>query len=71
MHRAVVDLPHPDSPTSPRVVPAGMSKETPETAETTPRGRLLKIPPPTSKFFTRSRTETAVSVSTVALIESV
>ena len=32
--RPVVDLPHPDSPTSPRVSPSNRSKETPETAWT-------------------------------------
>ena len=34
--RASVDLPEPLSPTSPRVVPAGMSRETPSTASTPP-----------------------------------
>lgn len=70
-HRAVVDFPHPDSPTSPRVVPRGMSKETPETADTTPLGPLEKMPPPTSKFFTRLRTEIAESVPIWRVVESV
>ena len=34
MHRPVVDLPQPDSPTRPRVSPAAMLKLTPSTART-------------------------------------
>src|SRR5262245_65026713 len=33
--RATVDLPQPDSPTSPKVEPASTAKETPSTARTT------------------------------------
>jgi ABC-type dipeptide/oligopeptide/nickel transport system ATPase component len=33
-HRAIVLFPDPDSPTSPKVVPASTSKETPSTART-------------------------------------
>ena len=32
---AVTDLPEPDSPTTPRVSPSGIEKETPSTARTT------------------------------------
>ena len=60
MQRAVVDLPQPDSPTRPIVFPAPMSKETPATAETSPRSPPSQ-PPPTSKVLTRSRTEMAAS----------
>ncbi len=34
-HRPTVDLPHPDSPTSPSVSPRKMSNVTPSTARTT------------------------------------
>ena len=60
MQRAVVDLPQPDSPTRPIVLPAPMSNDTPATAETSPRSPPSH-PPPTSKVFTRSRTDRAAS----------
>ena len=62
MLRAVVDLPHPDSPTRPRVLPDRMSKDRPATAETSPFSPP-KTPPPTLKVLTRSRTESAASLS--------
>jgi hypothetical protein len=34
---AVTDLPQPDSPTTPSVVPRGTANETPSTARTVPR----------------------------------
>ena len=36
MDRLVTDLPQPDSPTTPTVLPMGTSKETPSTARTVP-----------------------------------
>jgi len=52
----VVVLPHPDSPTSPRVSPEPMLKEMPSTARIQPRigpnGRLPRI----GKYFLRSST---------------
>ena len=38
MQRPVVDLPQPDSPTTPRVLPFSMEKETSSTAWSLPRG---------------------------------
>src|SRR5579875_1460079 len=51
-----VDLPQPDSPTSPRVSPAAMSKEMPSTARTWPT-TCRKIPPRTGKCLTRPLTD--------------
>src|SRR5207244_1065699 len=51
--RPTVDLPHPDSPTSPRVSPWKISNETPSTARTT------SSLPSTAKCFTRPRTFTS------------
>src|ERR1041385_3875848 len=53
--RPTVDLPQPDSPTSPNVSPAKMSNDTPSTARTT------SSEPSTGKCFTRPRTLTSVS----------
>jgi hypothetical protein len=50
MQRPVVDLPQPDSPTSPSVSPLPMSKLTPSTACTWSTVRL-KNPPDTAKRF--------------------
>ncbi len=38
MTRAIVDFPHPDSPTSPSVSPAAIEKLTPATAVSSARG---------------------------------
>src|SRR5438309_6843169 len=54
--RPSVDLPEPDSPTSPSVSPAWMSKLTPSTACTT---WLPKRPAPTGKCLTTSWTRTS------------
>ena len=54
MQRPVVDLPHPDSPTSPSVSPAAMSKLTPSTACTRSTSRE-NTPPLTAKCLRRSR----------------
>src|SRR5215510_3515461 len=55
MHRPVVDLPQPDSPTSPSVSPALISKEMPSTACTRATSRE-KRPPLIGKCLTRFRT---------------
>ena len=60
MQRAVVDLPQPDSPTSPIVRPNPMSKDTSATADTSPFSPPSQ-PPPTSNVLTRPRTERATS----------
>src|SRR5690349_477656 len=52
--RPTVDLPQPDSPTSPSVSPAKMSNETPSTARTT------SSEPSTGKCFIKPRTLTSV-----------
>src|SRR6266516_4867950 len=44
VERATVDLPQPDSPTSPRVRPPEIANETPSTARTTRRGRPPRRP---------------------------
>src|SRR5215831_15189947 len=58
--RPTVDLPQPDSPTSPSVSPASIVKLTPSTAKTVPPARcnsLLR----TGKCFLRSRISSTVS----------
>jgi hypothetical protein len=52
MHRPVVDLPQPDSPTSPSVSPALISNEMPSTAWTRATSRE-KRPPLIGKCLTR------------------
>src|SRR5262245_26329820 len=58
--RATVDLPQPDSPTSPKVSPVAMSKETPSTARTSerrPRMASSQAPSPRmGKFLARPST---------------
>ena len=54
--RPVVDLPQPDSPTRPSVSPALTSKETPQTAWTSPTLWRTNFPPRTGKCFTRFST---------------
>ena len=54
--RPVVDLPQPDSPTSPSVFDSSTSKETPSTAWTLVPRRELSMPCSTGKYFTRSWT---------------
>src|SRR4051812_18511503 len=58
MQRVTVDLPQPDSPTTPRVSPWRMSKDTPSTART---GRALPDPNSFARganTISRSRTST-------------
>ena len=55
--RPVVDLPHPDSPTSPSVSARSMWKLTPSTARTYPT-TCRNTPAVTGKCITRSRTRT-------------
>src|SRR6476469_3797620 len=53
---ASVDLPQPDSPTTPSVSPSFRSNETPSTARTCPTVCLNNTPTRTGKCLTRSRT---------------
>ena len=62
MHRPVVLLPLPDSPTSANVSPSFTEKLTSSTALTTVFAR--KSPPPRSKCLTRLRTSTSGIAST-------
>src|SRR5688572_2856152 len=55
--RARVDLPQPDSPTTPRVSPAWMSKEMPSTALRMRAGDQGQAPALILKCTLRSRTE--------------
>ena len=50
--RPIVVLPHPDSPTSPKVEPWGSANDTSATAETCPIRRCSTAPEVTAKFFT-------------------
>ena len=59
--RAVVDLPQPDSPTSPNVCPRCTSNVTPSTARTVPTRRRRIAPFVTGKCLVRSRTSSSVS----------
>src|SRR5580700_10623709 len=72
--RATVDLPHPLSPTSPKVSPGPIEKLTPSTARTWPKVRRM-IPFLTGKCFLRSLTSSSGAPSTpappVALLELV
>ena len=54
--RPVVDLPQPDSPTSPSVSPGATENETPSTARTAPTCRWIKMPALIGKCFLRSLT---------------
>src|SRR5262245_23610771 len=65
MQRPVVDLPHPDSPTRPRVSPAMMSKLTPSTAWTRATSRE-KSPPLMGKCLTRFLTRSSGSAIAVS-----
>src|SRR5262245_9727565 len=58
--RPTVDLPQPDSPTSPSVSPAPIVKLTPSTANTVPPARCSS-PLRRGKYFLRSRTSSTVS----------
>src|SRR5262249_100805 len=60
MQRPVVDLPQPDSPTSPSVSPAARSKLTSLTACTHSKGE--KMPPPITNSFTSLSTRSRGSV---------
>src|SRR5712671_5783189 len=66
MQRPVVDLPQPDSPTSPKVSPASSSKLTPLTACTcsSPREKTPRLMTKFfTRFFTRSNGSLIVSLS--------
>ena len=56
MQRAVVDLPHPDSPTRPSVSPRLIENETSWTAETLPARRDESTPCSTGNSLQRLRT---------------
>ncbi len=60
MARPVVDLPQPDSPTSPSVSPGMMSKETSSTAWTRATSRE-RSPPRIGKYFLRFLTLSSAS----------
>src|SRR6266567_450521 len=64
MQRARVDLPHPVSPTRPRVLPRRTVSDTPSTACTCATARRTRPPPRTGKYFTRLSTRTSTSSST-------
>src|SRR6476469_6636641 len=51
MQRAIVDLPQPDSPTTPRVSPSRTANETPSTAFTEATSFWKMIPRVTGKYF--------------------
>ena len=59
--RAVVDLPHPDSPTRPSVSPGATENETPSTARTAPVCRWITMPWRIGKCFLRSLTASRAS----------
>jgi hypothetical protein len=61
MHRAIVDLPQPDSPTTPRVSPSRTVKLTPSTAFTAAICFWKMIPRVTGKCFFRSSTTSSSS----------
>src|SRR5271154_2660044 len=61
IHRPVVDFPQPDSPTSPNVSPATISKLTSSTACTCSRAPA-STPPRAGKFFTRLLTRSSGSL---------
>src|ERR1043165_7108678 len=60
-HRAIVDLPHPDSPTTPSVSPLLTVNETPSTARTRPISRWNTIPRVIGKCFSGSSTTSSSS----------
>ena len=59
MHRPVVDLPQPDSPTSPSTCPGARSKETPSTAVHASRPRIGPPLRRTGNSLTRLRTDSS------------
>src|SRR5262245_1139615 len=65
--RAAVDLPHPDSPTMLRVLPASTANEMPSTARTEPC-RPLNKPRRTGKCLTRPSTSRIGAVSAMHCI---
>ena len=56
MQRAIVDLPQPDSPTTPSVSPAFSEKLTPSTALTDPTSFWNTSPRVTGKYFSSPST---------------
>src|SRR5690606_2863643 len=64
MARPVVDLPQPDSPTSPSVSRVRTSKFRPSTARTSAILRWMNSPALTGKYIRRSRTSTRFSPAT-------
>src|SRR3954447_18797971 len=65
-NRPSVDLPQPDSPTTPRVSPLRRSKLTPSTARTAPTCFLNRMPRVRGKCLTRSRTSSTGSAPGLA-----
>ena len=69
MQRAIVDLPQPDSPTTPSVSPSLTVKETPSTALTAPTCFWKMIPRVTGKCFFRSSTTRSSAPEPVEFVE--
>src|SRR5579863_4612522 len=63
MRRASVDLPHPLSPTRPRVSPPFNERLTPSTARTYSSFRRPKVCDPTGKYLVTSSTSSRTSVA--------
>src|SRR5687768_10804701 len=68
--RPVVDLPQPDSPTSPRVSPRRTVKLMPSTAFTVPTRRLARMPDVIGKWTLRSSTVRTGSGSETGMEEA-
>src|SRR5439155_27173549 len=68
---ASVDLPHPDSPTTPSVSPRDRVSDTPSTACTAPIRRLITTPRVSGKCLTRSRVRNTTSLIADDLLEEV
>src|SRR2546423_6040366 len=61
MQRAIVDLPQPDSPTTPSVSPSRIANDTPSTAFTDATSFWKTIPRVTGKYFCKSCTTSSSS----------
>ena len=70
MQRAIVDLPQPDSPTTPSVSPSRTVKEIPSTAFTAATCFWKTIPRVTGKYFSRSSTTSRSSPAPPLLLMS-
>src|ERR671922_1155917 len=70
MARPVVDLPQPDSPTSPSVSPRRIENETPSTARTAPTLRWKMMPCVSGKCITSLRTSSRTSAPVALGVDS-